>query len=85
MPTCTIQLIYNFTSMCVYTCGAMQYFTWKILFLPMNYDGLHVRRHDTLLCGIVYVTQDLAMEHPIQCTRMIPDTTSNNLVSFVSV
>ena len=37
----------------MYTCGAMQCFMWKILFLTIN---LHVTRHGH------YTMQDLAME-----------------------
>ena len=38
-PTCMVPLIYNFTSTHVYTCGATQYFTWKIIFFPVQiYD-----------------------------------------------
>ena len=36
LPTCPVPLIYNFTSTRIYTCGAMQYFMWKILFLSME-------------------------------------------------
>ena len=62
LPTCMVQLVYNFTSTCVYTCGAMQYFMSKIMFLPVEIEiymwpdmGISPR-------DIVYMTQDLAIE-----------------------
>ena len=60
--TCMVSLIFNLTSTCVYTCDTMQYFMWKILFLPMEIYIYMWQDVDISPRGIVYMTQDLAIE-----------------------
>ena len=57
-----VLLIYYFTSACVYTFSAMQYFMRKILFLPVEVQIYMWWDMGISPCSIVYMIQDFTIE-----------------------
>ena len=57
-----VLLIYNFSSTHVHTCGAMQYFAWKILFLFIKIEIYMWQNVGISPRGIVYMMRNLDIE-----------------------